>query len=439
MSNSKMTKKALLIGTLALVLCFAMLTGTTFAWFTDQETSANNKIIAGNLDVQLLMFNGTDYVDIGENGDPIFGGANSLIAQNNNLNTLWEPGKTQIAYLAIRNAGNLAIKYSVTVDVEDFGLIGALEYAIVPMADAAIATTTLGANWEAIKAIAGVSTGDLTAGTILAAENGCLDEIRNGDQFKDETDYFALAIHMKEEADNTYMSDAQSIKSVEIDITVNATQVEAEEDAFGDDYDMLAKAVTYDATTMGTLYDVLANLKAGTILVIPEGTYETSGTLKVAAGATIVGADGANVVFRQNSAAQDDVFNCQGDATFKNLTIESNRKGYAIADNTKNHDTDFDITVVNCNFKGIAAEKNYGVYKPLNGNLTIENCAFDNYNNAVCGVNNANGTSTVVTGCTFTNINGEAIGYVTASVPADFEANAIANNTGLTAENVIGY
>ena len=69
----------------------------------------------------------------------------------------------------------------------------------------------------------------------------------------------------------------------------------------------------------------------------------------------------------------------------------------------------------------------------------MENCTFDNYNNAICGVNNANGTSTVVTGCTFTNINGEAIGYVTASVPADFEANAIANNTGLTADNVIGW
>ena len=438
MSNTKMTKRALLTSVMALMLCFAMLTGTTFAWFTDQETSANNKIIAGNLDIQLLMFDGNEYVDIGSSGDPIFGDEDSLIAQNDNLDTLWEPGKTQIAYLAIRNAGNLAIKYDVKVLIEDNGLVGALEYAIVPMADAATASTVLGADWNAVKALEGVSTGDLVAGTMMAAENGRLDEIRNGEEFKDETDYFALAIHMKESADNIYMSDGLNVKSVKIDIIVDATQVEAEEDAFGDDYDMLAKAVTYDAA-MGSLYDVLATIKAGTILVIPEGTYETTGTLKVAAGVTIVGADGANVVFRQNSSGQDDVFNCMGDATFKNLTIESNRKGYAIADNTKNHDTDFDITVVNCNFKGIATEKNYGVYKPLNGNLTIENCTFDNYNNAVCGVNNANGTSTVITGCTFTNINGEAIGYVSATVPADFEENAINNNTGLTAENVIGY
>ena len=57
MTNSKMTRRALLTSLMALVLCFAMLTGTTFAWFTDQETSGNNKIIAGNLDVALYHTN----------------------------------------------------------------------------------------------------------------------------------------------------------------------------------------------------------------------------------------------------------------------------------------------------------------------------------------------------------------------------------------------
>ena len=102
-------------------------------------------------------------------------------------------------------------------------------------------------------------------------------------------------------------------------------------------------------------------------------------------------------------------------------------------------DTDGDITVINCKFKGIATEKNYGVYKNLYGNLTIIDCEFDNYNNAICGVNNGNGSTTVITGCTFTNINGEAIGYVVSNMPADFETSVIANNVGLTAENVIGY
>ena len=45
MFKSQATKKALLVGVVALMLCLAMLTGTTFAWFTDQETSGNNKIV----------------------------------------------------------------------------------------------------------------------------------------------------------------------------------------------------------------------------------------------------------------------------------------------------------------------------------------------------------------------------------------------------------
>jgi hypothetical protein len=187
------------------------------------------------------------------------------------------------------------------------------------------------------------------------------------------------------------------------------------------------------------LVETLEALQSGDVLVIPEGTYVTTGTLPVPAGVTIVGEAGKTVVFHQDSAAQDDLFACAGDATFRNVTFESNRKGYAIVDNTKMHDTDGDITVIDCKFVGIAAEKNWGVYKNLNGNLTIENCTFDNYNNAVCGVSNGGESQTVITGCTFTNINGEAIGYVTSTMPATFEADVIANNTGLTADNVIGY
>ena len=53
MTNAKATKRALLSSALALFLCFAMLIGTTFAWFTDSVTSANNIITAGNLDIEL--------------------------------------------------------------------------------------------------------------------------------------------------------------------------------------------------------------------------------------------------------------------------------------------------------------------------------------------------------------------------------------------------
>ena len=53
MANTKQTRRALLAGVLGLVVCAAMLIGTTFAWFTDSVSSGKNQIVAGNLDVEL--------------------------------------------------------------------------------------------------------------------------------------------------------------------------------------------------------------------------------------------------------------------------------------------------------------------------------------------------------------------------------------------------
>ena len=308
MTNSKMTKRALLTSVMALVLCFAMLTGTTFAWFTDQETSGNNKIIAGNLDVQLLMFNGQNYENIGETGNPIFGAEDSLVAKNDNANTLWEPGKTQIAYLAIRNAGNLALKYNVLVDVVDNGLASALEYAIIPMDGAVTSNVPAVANWEAIKAIAGVTVGELANGRFIAAPNGCLDEIVNG--VANETDYFALAIHMKEDAGNEYMT-----KGAAIDIVVTATQTTAEDDSFDDQYDKDAvfaentasMQTALDNAIPGTTIQLTPGVDYGTLYLRPSANagvtktvdwignnygYESYSLFK---DITIIGAEGATV------------------------------------------------------------------------------------------------------------------------------------------------
>ena len=235
MNNKRATKRALLTSVMALVMCVVMLVGTTFAWFTDTASTGVNKIQAGNLDVQLLMRNASGaYVNIGDSHDVIFGGENSLAAQNNNQDTLWEPGKTQVAYLAVRNAGNLALKYNILLNVRDEGLIGALDYAIVPQSKLSgenqTCTDTI-ASWVDAKGRTGAESGKLTAGTFTAAPNGCLDEIAHNKTNTNETEYFALVVHMDENAGNTYMN-----KSVSIDMKVVATQAAAEFDSFNNQY-----------------------------------------------------------------------------------------------------------------------------------------------------------------------------------------------------------
>ena len=59
MTNLKTTKRALFSSVIALLLCFTMLLGTTFAWFTDSATNSGNKIMSGTLkvDMELLDVN----------------------------------------------------------------------------------------------------------------------------------------------------------------------------------------------------------------------------------------------------------------------------------------------------------------------------------------------------------------------------------------------
>ena len=209
------TKRALVTSVMSLLLCFTMLLGTTFAWFTDTASSTNNKIVAGTLDLKLLMHNGTEYVDIGENKDPIFG--DGSIAQNNNAETKWEPGKTQVAYLAIENVGNLDLKYTVKLNLKDStkDLYKVMQYAITPDAT----NENPADDWDAAKGITVVPGVQNAPAVEVVLEKGA-------------THYFALSLHMLAEAGNEYQGG-----TITFDILVLATQLTSEEDSFGPDYD----------------------------------------------------------------------------------------------------------------------------------------------------------------------------------------------------------
>ena len=229
MKFNRTTKSALFTSVVSLFLCFAMLLGTTFAWFTDSATSANNKIVAGTLQVQLLMWDCDEYVDISASEAPIFGGADSLTANENNLDTLWEPGKTQVAYLAIENDGSLDLAYKVNLAVTSYtkNLYEAMEYIIVPDAHAVDAPVAAGdLDWDdGIAVVPGLNS--------TAAEKVTLEQ--------DAIHYFALVIHMNEEAGNEYQGG-----EIAFDINVLASQVNTEADSFGPDYD---KDATYYITS----------------------------------------------------------------------------------------------------------------------------------------------------------------------------------------------
>ena len=272
MTSSKSTKRALISSTLALLMCVAMLIGTTFAWFTDTASTGVNKIVSGNLDVKLMY--STDMQTWKEATDQT-----KLFDDN----ALWEPGYTQVVYLKIVNAGKLALKYeagfsknytsnrgkNVNGDwyrVDNYLKIGTAE------------TTTKFANredvWSAIAATEKTLAKDvmLTDGwiTLKAGES---------------SNPFAVAIYMPTSVGNEANASRLRASSVSgLGIEVRATQATVESDSFDNNYDANAATVLNRMEYTDGEHTVTGNIQAnGT-----AGAIHGTGTAKITVDATTV-------------------------------------------------------------------------------------------------------------------------------------------------------
>ena len=110
MTNSKSTKRALVSSALAILMCVAMLIGTTFAWFTDTASTGVNKIQAGNLDIELQMKDNDGKWVNAEGKILPFLVEGKIPADGTQI--LWEPGCTYyVPEVRVLNKGNLAVKF----------------------------------------------------------------------------------------------------------------------------------------------------------------------------------------------------------------------------------------------------------------------------------------------------------------------------------------
>ena len=110
MTSSKSTKRALISSTLAVLMCVAMLIGTTFAWFTDTASTGVNKIQAGNLDIELQMKDNDGKWVNAEGKILPFLVEGKIPADGTQI--LWEPGCTYyVPEVRVLNKGKLAVKF----------------------------------------------------------------------------------------------------------------------------------------------------------------------------------------------------------------------------------------------------------------------------------------------------------------------------------------
>ena len=272
MNNKKATKRALLTSVMALVMCVVMLVGTTFAWFTDTASTGVNKIQSGNLDVKLMY--STDMQTWKEATDQ---------TKLFNDNALWEPGHTQVVYLKVVNAGNLALKYeagfsknytsnrgkNVNGDwyrVDNYLKIGTAE------------TETKFASREAVWAAIAATEKTLAKDVMLTNDWVTL-------KAREESKPFAVAIYMPTSVGNEANASRLRPSSVSgLGIEVRATQATVENDSFGTDYDANAATVLKRVEYTDGEHTVTGNIQAnGT-----SGAIHGTGTAKITVDATTV-------------------------------------------------------------------------------------------------------------------------------------------------------
>ena len=243
---------SLIMSIIALVITSIVLIGTTFAWFTDSATSIGNKIKAGNLKVDLQLYDDVSgWYSLKNNSDPIFDYEN------------WEPGYTDVKLLKIENKGSLALKWkakfvsqnelSILADVIDVYVKPSAEELTYPTDRDLVGYTKVGTIADFINTIEETTNGILLAG---------------------EYSYLGIALKMQN-VGNEYQG--LSIGGT-FDIQILATQVSNESDGFNDGYDLDAEYPTI-VTGRHTSNSAPLTLRVGSVSVIipteaEQGNYQ---------------------------------------------------------------------------------------------------------------------------------------------------------------------
>ena len=295
----KKTLKRLWASLIALILCFSMLMGATYAWFTDSATSSSNIIKSGKLDVEmywsdtLLEADSADWKDA--DGVPIFTHEN------------WEPGYTDVKYVKVVNGGDLSFKWRLSIKAQDevTKLADVIDvYYVNPVAE----TVTTLEGKSSIGVLSEVIKNNTYTEGVLLPEGETSAEYTTGDVI------LAIAFHMHEDAGNEYqklsMGDGFAISLI-------ATQFNYEKDAFSSDYDKEAQwpdnivikgnSATADVvpTDDGKVSQAVSLLSEdGAISAdIPEGVILEDGVNKLVLSISDVADSKANVSLSQTEAA----------------------------------------------------------------------------------------------------------------------------------------
>lgn len=379
MTRSSITKKALFISTCALLFSMLMMAGSTFAWFTDSVSTGSNKITTGSLKVELLHTNAKVTKEEAVTQSTL------LFTDKNGEAISWEPGAVAYENFTVKNAGDLALNYRLELDLNNANTIkengkslkDVLKVKVVKggVSDSDVTEGRLkndkgfeavaGDQLNILKKAAGNGTQELAKGTSSVVYGVILYWQPNA-----ETDYkYNLANYTDkdstgESVDKT--SDGKDKLSIDLGISLGATQAMKESDSSGNDYD---KEATYPA---GNALELQTALKKAS--------------------------DGATIELTGNIALDKDL------TVDKNVTIKS-VGGAVISGGAIKIGSGSNVTLKNITFRSPRTSDNKGVSLKADnysGNLVVDGCRFEEPQWSSIEIDAKPGASISITNCTFT-------------------------------------
>ena len=447
MTSSKSTKRALISSALALLMCVTMLVGATFAWFTDTASTAVNKIQAGNLDLEVqyrTTANG-EWKTL-DNATDLFGAAG----------TLFEPGHTRVVELKIKNAGNLALKYKIGMNVisetagtnkdgNPYKLSDYLKVATSPIQQYDPNAGPHDISYVMEQLI-------FEKGNVLAWEHR---DFASFELDKDEHNrvhvlqpgdagILGIKVYMPETAGN----DANAISttqaaSINFGLNVVATQYTTESDSFGTQYDKDAtypvivsnQQQTNDAITNATDKKANISIASGQTITLDNGiAHEGDKSRDITFSGN--GSQTVDVVKNAANANEGNELNYQRGSsfTFENLIIQAGSTPYGGI--VCNELTFKDCTIkgkltlygkatfINCVFDNTMANQ-YSIWTWGGTDVTFENCTFNTNGKAILlygGADGKNPTNLVVNNCIFNDRNSGTAGKAAIEIGNDYNA-----------------
>lgn len=383
MKRSSTTKKALFISTCALLFSMLMMAGSTFAWFTDSVSTGTNTITTGKLDVQLLHTNQhvTPAKEVGQD---------TLLFTDEGGNPIdWEPGAIAYENFTVENSGDLALNYRLALDLNNANTIAGTNRSLkdvlkVKVVKGGVKAADVSENaLQGAEGFVSVTNGQISIPE--AVHDDKIQKLTKKGSKGSSSDTYGVIIYWQPNPEQDYKynlanysdtdkdgktidntSDGNDHLTIDLGVSLGATQAPEESDSNGSDYD---REATYPATSVNEFTSALEKAKSGDTIEL-TGSISLNEPITVNKNVTIKSVGGAVL---SGEALE---IGSNADVTLQGITFRSPRTAENKGISLKATGYNGKLVIDSCTFEE-PQWSSIDITAKASASITIKNCSFN--------------------------------------------------------------